>query len=569
MLKDLISEEEKGIINHMRLWTNTEDYISPSDPRFMPCDKWLTDWEWSKDYFKLSAPFQESLILEKEVYLPAGIDESLKTQMSELVYSSAALTLKERISHLIYDKRDFLTFDDYLTQLSCVNLLFNTITWIDNKYTAETTSILLPSGKEYKVQNGCKVMKALQALAKAFDVAEAFEPIRLKQSQLMNEHKDRTVTLCLSIHPLDYLTASYNNNDWRSCMNFDDGEYRRGVIEMMNSPYVVVGYLKSKSKDTYFNLPSEPAYWNSKEWREFFIVSKDVISGIKGYPYWNEKIEAIVLDWLKELYAPVFETEYSQNIYHYNYEVMKEDIQLPSDIDPENSTFYIDFSCGPAMYNDFYGSNDYQMYLGKSLKDNRDIHIDYSGASICSICGDKYGSFDSENDISCSNCLPKIHCVCCGDSVSEDYVNWLGDFAYCDGCFSGLPSCSECGEPVDPNNGIGDCFTIAVDEDKDKVYLAAKTYDWWKNKPAARDYYFCEECANWHRNIEGERTDCPKPKFYLTDIFGHYNNQVIPLSELQAKDYEFVEDFEPDAVSEAIKTTDSITSVDAKVIPCY
>lgn len=295
MLKDLISEEEKGIINHMRLWTNTEDYVSPSDPRFMPCDRWLNEWEWSKDHFKLSAPFQESLILEKEIYLPAGVDESLKTQMSDLVYSSASLTLKERINHLIYSKRDFLTFDDYLTQLSCVNLLFNTITWIDNKYTAETISILLPSGKVYKVQTGCKVMKALQALAKAFDMAEAFEPIRLKQSQLMNEHKDRTVTLCLSIHPLDYLTASYNNNDWRSCMNFSDGEYRRGVIEMMNSPYIVVGYLKSKSKNTYFAVPSGPAYWNSKEWREFSSYLKMSLAVLRVIPTGMKKQKLLFL----------------------------------------------------------------------------------------------------------------------------------------------------------------------------------------------------------------------------------------------------------------------------------
>ena len=569
MLKDLISEEEKGIINHMRLWTNTEDYVSPSDPRFVSCDKWLNEWEWSKDTFNLSAPFQKSLILEKKIHLPSDIDEYFKTQMSELVYSSASLTLKERISKFIYSYRSTIDFEEYLRQLSCVDVLFNTVSWIDNKYNAPTTSILLPSGKEYKVQAGCKVMKALQALARAYDVAEAFESVRLKQSQLMNEHKDRTATLCLSIHPLDYLTASYNSNDWRSCMCFSDGEYRRGVIEMMNSPYVVVGYLKSKSNNTYFAVPSGSAYWNSKEWREFFVVSKDVISGIKGYPYWNRHIEAIVLDWLKELYAPVFETEYSQDIYHYNFEVIKEGIQLPSDIDPEEGMFSVGFSCGPAMYNDFYGDNEYQMYLGKSLKNKRDIHIDYSGASICSICGSTCGSFESENDISCSDCLPKIHCVCCGEAISEDYANWLDDFAYCDGCYAGLPSCSECGTPVDPNNGIGDCFSIAVDEDKNKVYLAGKTFDWWKEKTAARDYYFCENCANWHYDANGERISYPSPKFYLTDIFGHYNNQVIPLSELKARNYEFVEDFEPAVISEAIKTTDSFSSVDAKVTPCY
>ena len=89
---------------------------------------------------------------------------------------------------------------------------------------------------------------------------------------------------------------SDNNEDWESCMSWTQGgEYRVGTIEMMNSPYVIVAYLKS-----HHNLEWADN-WNSKKWRELYICSNDFVRSITGYPYKDEKITKLVLEKIREL----------------------------------------------------------------------------------------------------------------------------------------------------------------------------------------------------------------------------------------------------------------------------
>ena len=96
------------------------------------------------------------------------------------------------------------------------------------------------------------------------DMEAIFEQMRIKHSQILNKKRLKG-TLCLSIHPLDYITISDNNCDWDSCMTWtgDDcpGEYRLGTLEMMNSPSVVVAYLDSK--EPYHPLDDGRA-WSNK-----------------------------------------------------------------------------------------------------------------------------------------------------------------------------------------------------------------------------------------------------------------------------------------------------------------
>lgn len=104
-----------------------------------------------------------------------------------------------------------------------------------------------------------KALKQLNGILHFMDDDE-FEEFRICQSMCTNttalEGK-----LCLSIHPLDYMTMSDNACDWSSCMSWqEDGCYRMGTVEMMNSPCVIVAYLES-SHPMYF---SREATWNSK-----------------------------------------------------------------------------------------------------------------------------------------------------------------------------------------------------------------------------------------------------------------------------------------------------------------
>ena len=134
--------------------------------------------------------------------------------------------------------------------------------------------------------------------AVGFATEEEYEAFRIWHSMLFNSAK-MTGNLCLSIHPLDYITMSENDEGWSSCMNWhDEGCYRRGTIEMMNSKYVLVAYVKSENNEIYMGNDN---HWNSKKWRSLFYLDKDIITSIKGYPYQHPALVKVIIEKLEEL----------------------------------------------------------------------------------------------------------------------------------------------------------------------------------------------------------------------------------------------------------------------------
>jgi hypothetical protein len=126
------------------------------------------------------------------------------------------------------------------------NFIQNKITRLYND--KESLSFVSPKdGSKVTITLGMKFMKALGKVVEAYNLdQEMFEEFRIAHSQILNDKK-LSGRLCLSIHPLDYMTMSDNESDWGSCMSWREGGcYRRGTVEMMTSPVVVVAYLKSE-----------------------------------------------------------------------------------------------------------------------------------------------------------------------------------------------------------------------------------------------------------------------------------------------------------------------------------
>ena len=150
---------------------------------------------------------------------------------------------------------------------------YNTLNLVNHRNLAtnsysigEPFEVNLPDGKILKVQKGTKPLRVLAKMAQAFNL-EGFEEFRLTHSRILNQKK-MTGELCLSIHPMDFMTMSDNNSNWESCMSWSDyGCYRRGTVEMMNSECVVVAYLRAKED----MKVSEDLYWNNKKWRCWFF----------------------------------------------------------------------------------------------------------------------------------------------------------------------------------------------------------------------------------------------------------------------------------------------------------
>ena len=129
-------------------------------------------------------------------------------------------------------------------------------------------------------------MKLSKVLMKEFG-AQA-EPVRQKLSMLIQSNKI-SGKLCLSVHPLDFLSASENTHAWRSCHALD-GEYRTGNLSYMTDTCTVMAYLKSVNGNT--KLPRFPADvpWNDKKWRCYFYVdnSNQLIYAGRQYPFHSD-----------------------------------------------------------------------------------------------------------------------------------------------------------------------------------------------------------------------------------------------------------------------------------------
>ena len=356
--------------------------------------------------------------------------------------------------------------------------------------------------KRYKFPMGSKPMTVIKKVVEILDIdKDYFEKFRLGHSMVLNE-KSFNGVLCLSIHPLDYMTMSDNRENWSSCMSWlNDGCYKRGTIEMMNSPYVVVAYLASKTNKLQWENNGEAYEWNSKKWRQLFIVHPDFITSIKGYPYHNEALTEKAIAWIKELATANLNYSYNDKLYRTNdFYGDSRDGTLPI----KSFDIYTD-----AMYNDF-GTTTHLIYFSDNAKD---ISLNYSGESQCIVCGDCDSDFEHEGSLVCDECCGNVYyCKHCGERGHDDEGRWINDDWVCDECYGEYYNCCEA------------CDTdFLIEESKVKpIYLFTIEY-------SARTYaerYICEDCRKYYQPRYNSETD---EYYFLPDdtnvsrLFGSYS----------------------------------------------
>lgn len=280
-----------------------------------------------------------------------------------------------------------------------------------NIYQGPEMWLTFPDGKIIKVREGAKLIKTLAKIVKQINwkpLTETFEVFRLKHSMIGNT-KTLKGDLCLSIHPLDYMTLSDNTYNWSSCMSWVHGEYRIGTIEMLNSPYVVVGYLRGQEDKCFDNPILAKAY--AKKWRSLFIVSEEVITNVKGYPYQSEILNRLCVNWLKELSG----NKYSN----------KEIIVTPAQdekIKNNAITRHINFDTN-LMYNDMGLVKNFSYFKKPIFEYERwKDYFDYSGPTQCFRCNSCNGEFSQPEVLICDDCyeIDYIYCDWCGEKVARD-----------------------------------------------------------------------------------------------------------------------------------------------------
>lgn len=514
-LREMLTEQDNELITFLRM----EATAAERDTDFFKNEPAATTYNWLRYWAankaSLSIPFEKanSLILKKRITFKAS-EEETDNNLKNLFYGAVCDNFLHHLIRALEPYNNIHSYPDgyagwssekyfisieqpqewrnqsqlcyYEFKQFIYYVVCESKNLLTNRYNGPEVEINLPNNKVFKIQPGIKIMRLLGRLVKAasslpeyISLIDEFENIRIQHSQILNEvHLQGT--LCLSIHPVDYMTASYNANDWRSCMHWYDGEFRRGVIEMMNSSYVVCAYLESDDKQIYLGDYA----WNSKRWREFFIVNESLIAGIKGYPYWNRDLEMEVLNWLKELYEDAFQVNYDNT--PIDYEVVSSHYESSIGSTHINS---LQFFTGSAMYNDFYSGNKYNILLNIDLGKMSSLEIEYSGPSECCWCGKVEHDFDNESSMLCSACNVVYYCTKCGEPItdSDNLMTVNGEY-FCYDCFNELPSCEVCGNIYDDYNRLDSDYGFLIGYDEHTVLK-----DNW-DEPEY--HYLCECCAD-------------------------------------------------------------------------
>ena len=429
-LLEKISQTELQMFDRYR-----KDYVEEACGSPVSVESILSYWDSAKRVGNLYQLLGDNLMIDKEIVSEKS-EYEMENAIDNLLYSRKEFISAWRdfiYKHFIDLKLDIHN-EEYQMYYNMDKLMLKDAL-ASNVYKDETFFVTFPNGDKYKVQKGCKVSKALGKIADAFCIP-GYEEFRIAHSQILNE-KRLAGKMTLSIHPLDYITMSDNDCDWSSCMNWrEDGEYRRGTVEMMNSPCVVIAYLNAKDP-----MPmSNGKYWSNKKWRELFIVNEDCIVGIKGYPYWNRNLEKIALDWIKELAEKNWGYTYTNKEYTLdapNNGTMLEVEELGTSI---RVSLYTD-----AMYNDCYDMH--KCYINKDFCDEK-LCLNYSGYSQCMWCGSINVGFSYESNLVCMNCDDELYCSKCGERIYHGDEYWVNGECYCSYCYDELARCDDCHEVV-------------------------------------------------------------------------------------------------------------------------
>ena len=335
-----------------------------------------------------------------------------------------------------------------------------------------------------------KGMKLLRAFKFFESDANALEDEQNAASMIIQEDKIEG-TLCLSVHPLDFLSTSENTHNWRSCHALD-GEYRSGNLSHMIDHSTFICYLKSSKDEKLPNFPPDVP-WNSKKWRVLFYMSDrwDMIFAGRQYPFCTETGLDFVKNkvfpranlgdfssWIDKKYCGFKDKDVYSNFSHSYVPVVDGLVPLNELVinEPGSLQFndVLSSSCYDALYAykkvECFGGYKYapmhkftRFHIGGKCNCTRcgKYPIEITSSFMCNDCELEYG--DSEDDMF-------AYCPCCGSRYYYDDGVWVEGDEECV-----CPSCA------DRETTICDCCGT-------RHYTSAMVYSRKHNK------YLCPDC---------------------------------------------------------------------------
>lgn len=324
---------------------------------------------------------------------------------------------------------------------------------------------------------GMKISKAIGRYWRDYLDPIQIDTVQCEISRMIQENKV-TGRLCLSIHPLDYLSLSENQHNWRSCHALD-GEYRAGNLSYMLDQTTVIAYIKSDEDTTLPRFP-ESVPWNNKKWRCLFFVDpgRSLIYAGRQYPFFSENALNLVRQCLLEpcnyfmnkIHTFEVGIPWRHNCVVGDCEVGGEKVYLhqPHIFDANTCVRLSDWvrdEEGSMHFNDLLRSSFYTAWtLRYGHRSDRELlqqgPVVVGDAIPCLVCGDVHPRNEVCNSdvMACEACVlddPNMevewveHCAECGCRINRDESYCHDGEYYCDNCVDAHTSyCEKCGASI-------------------------------------------------------------------------------------------------------------------------
>lgn len=480
-MKIQIDEESLDLFNTYRaMWACSQSSESPA-----AVEDVLAPWDEAKSKY-LYDLLGHSVILSRPFSYQRSADE-LNRQMCEMIRRQRYFvdTLERKLYEVLHPSRD--AGDDKFIHV--VMGAFNTYNISEGTFTQGARATVV--GTQVTIQAGQKIIRSIGKIANLLGLEEEFEKFRIDHSMVLNQNKV-TGSLNLSIHPLDYATASDNEAGWSSCMSWmDEGCYRLGTVEMMNSPMVICAYVASDHTKMDINHKE----WNSKKWRAWIIINKDCIFVNRHYPDHNAEVARMCVEWVKSLAETNLGWKYGK-IYD----------------------SFDDCSCSihaatNFMYNDTTGEE--MGCVAEGAEEGDSYEFNFSGIANCMCCGEEipyYCGDDYAGTLLCENCGDVTKCCVCGRALSDDEIYYDDDgnaycgschgerFSYCEVCDSEVPveDIRQIVFPIDQEAFAADMIKYAAPVNAHEYHF----YSYHGEEPRPQDIMFtyeaimCKDCLD-------------------------------------------------------------------------
>lgn len=379
---------------------------SIEDPQI---DELYSKWEEKREHFRSLFP---TLTLQSKEEITVELDTPLKKQLFREFSDSCPTSLANFLT-------DFISVEEFFS----------------NSITNPSTPF-----------HGTKLLKAFKHFISDSTTLRFYQD---KASQIIQQNKIHGF-LCLSIHPLDYLSLSNNASNWRSCHSLD-GDYRAGNLSYLADKATIIAYLKS-SKDT--SIPGFPFIWNDKKWRCLLFLNpeQNILFAGRQYPFNSPQL----LSFIKEQFFPSFtpwDNTYQTTFTHsYNtnnlnnkyFEVAGNLYTLEDFIHQPSNPLHFNDLLESSYYTDPYYSYKPFSYSYSPLYIGDDVKCINCGSRL--IDTDKMLCEECEDAISSSY----YYCDCCDRTIYPDeyfHTTGLGE-VICEECFnsSRITQCPNCKE---------------------------------------------------------------------------------------------------------------------------